>query len=92
MFQMAIREGTAYVDEFRYAKEQFKKELFKERIEPNLKKESLVDDYILCHIHVAYNIIFITYKMIITISFYLKSLRSQKVWPKTHRLHSMIVI
>ena len=54
MFQMAIREGTAYVDEFRYAKEQFKKELFKERIEPNLKKESLVDDYILCHIHVAY--------------------------------------
>ena len=35
-FQLIIKKGTAYVDEFRYSKEPFKKELFKKRIEPHL--------------------------------------------------------
>ena len=40
--QIYIRKGTAYVDDFRYAKEPYKQELFKNRIEPYLMKGSLV--------------------------------------------------
>ena len=45
-FQIYIRKGTAYVDDFRYAKEPYKQELFKNRIEPYLIKGSLVFKYI----------------------------------------------
>ena len=37
-----IRKGTAYVDEFRYAKDPIKLNLFKERIEEYLRKDTLV--------------------------------------------------
>ena len=45
-FQIYIRKGTAYVDDFRYAKEPYKQELFKNRIEPYLIKGSLVFKHI----------------------------------------------
>ena len=62
--QIYIRKGTAYVDDFRYAKEPYKQELFKNRIEPYLIKGSLVFKYIKHKVVVLRMNILLNYVMI----------------------------